>query len=406
MAWVRSSPRRALLAGGGVLLALLLIKRAIPDSVDTVTVERREVVSTLVTTGRVRTVSRASLGALMVGTVARVDVREGDRVTAGQLLFALEDDELRAAVEEARARLAAAEAALGRIGAVDLPTATAALEAAELEAAQLARDVERLRVVYEAGGLSRRDLEAAERAAESAQARLTNARTTASSVAAGGADRRVAEAGVAQARQALDAAQARVELTRVRSPGAGTVLIRRVEPGDAVQPGGVLMEVALDGPTELLVFPDESAVASLRVGQAALASADAYPDQWFDANVARIAPVIDPQQGTIEVTLAVPEPPSFLLPDLTVSVNIETERRAGVWTLPIDLVRAPLTDTAWVLVVRDGRAERAQVDAGIRDERFIEIVSGLEPDDAVVATSPDAVKPGARVRSRPRRAED
>lgn len=111
----------------------------------------------------------------------------------------------------------------------------------------------------------------AQRAAEAAHARLEGARASAESLAAGGADRQVAEARVREAGEALDAALARLELTRVRSPSAGRVLIRGVEPGDAVQPGRVLMEIALDGPTELIVFPDERAVARLRAGQAAVA---------------------------------------------------------------------------------------------------------------------------------------
>jgi HlyD family secretion protein len=402
VAWVRRRPGRALAAALGATLLVLVVRWLVPSGVDTVTVERREVVETLVTTGRVQGVSRAGVGVSLVGTVARIEVEEGDRVSAGQLLITLEDAELEASAAEARARLAEAEAALGRVASVDLPSAAAVRDAAALEARQLRRDAERTRVLYEAGAVSLQELEVARRAAETAQLRLDGARVSAGSVAEGGPDRRAAEAGVAQARQALGAAVARLELTRVRAPAAGTVLVRDVEPGDAVQPGRVLIEVALDGPTELLVFPDERSVAGLHAGQAAVASTDAFPDRRFAAVVARIAPVVDPQQGTIEVRLAVPDPPAYLLPDMTVSVNVELDRRPGAWTLPLDVVRAPLTDTAWVLVVRDGRATRATVAVGIRDERFIEIVAGVEEGDPVVA-DPAGVQPGERVRARPRR---
>lgn len=404
VAWLRRNPVRALAAGLAAVLLVLAARWLIPDSMDTVALFRREVVETLVTTGRVQGVSRAGLGAPLVGTVAQVGVEEGDRVSSGQLLLALDDAEQHAAVEEARARLAAAEGARHRVTSVDLPSATAARDAAEREVRQRRRELERLRELYEAGGLSRQELELAQLAAEEAEARLEGARANAESLAASGADRRMADAGVAQAHQALDAALARLELTRVRSPAAGTVLIRDVEPGDAVQPGRVLMEIALDGPTELLAFPDERAVARLREGQTAVASADAFPDQRFAARVQRIAPVVDPQQGTIEVRLAVPDPPAYLIPDMTVSVNVELNRRPGAWTLPIEVVRAPLTDTAWVLVVREGRAERARVEVGIRDERYIEIVSGVEEGEPVVAEPAGAVEHGARVRARPRRA--
>ena len=403
--WVRRNPIPAVVIVAGVVLLVLVARWLVPGAVDTVTLQRREVVETLVTTGRVRSVSRAGVGAPLVGTVVRVDVQEGDRVASGQLLLALEDAEPRAAVAEARARLTAAEAALGRATSVDLPSAAAALDAAELEAEQLRGEVERLRVLYEAGGLSRQELERAERTAETARARLEGARASTASLGPGGADRRLAEAGVAQAREALDAALARLQLSRVRSPTSGTVLIRDVEPGDAVQPGRVLMQIALDGPTELLVFPDESAVSRLREGQTAVASADAFPDRRFDARVARIAPVVDPQQGTIEVRLAVPEPPDYLLPDMTVSVNIELARRASAWTLPLDVVRAPATDTAWVLVVRDGRAVRTALRPGIRDGRFIEVLAGVEPGEPVVAEAAGEVEPGDRVRA-PARDDD
>jgi len=402
---VRHHPARALMAVVAVVFLVLVVRWLVPDRVDTVTPERREVVETLVTTGRVRSVSRAGIGVATVGTVARVAVDEGDRVSAGQVLFTLEDAEQRAAVDEARARLAAAEATLSRVASVELPGATATLDAAELEASQLRRDVERLQTLYDAGGLTRQELEAAVQRAAAAQARLENARARARSVAGGGAERRVAEAGIAQARQAVDAALARLELTRARSPAAGTLLIREVEPGDAVQLGRVLMEIALDGPTELIVFPDERSVARLHEGQPAVASADAFPDQRFDATVTRIAPVVNPQQGTIEVRLSVPDPPSYLLPDMTVSVNVELARRPAAWTLPLGVVRAPLSDTAWVLVVRDGRAQRARVDVGIRDERYIEVVSGIDEDEPVVVDA-EEVEIGARVRARSSRRAD
>lgn len=404
--WVRNNPRPAVFTAAGAVLLVLLVLWLLPTGVRTVTLERREVVETLVTTGRVRSVSRAQVGTSIGGTVDRVEVGEGDRVSADELVIALDDAEATAAVQEARARLVAAEAELGRLSTVELPSSAATLEAAEMEARQLWRDVERLEVLYEAGGLSLQELEVAQRTAEAAQARLERARTTTVSLSSGGADRAAAEAGVVQARESLDAALARLELTRVRAPAAGTVLTRDVEPGDAVQPGRVLMEIAVDGPTELIVFPDERTVSGLREGQAAVASADAYPDQRFAATVTHVAPVVDPQQGTIEVRLAVPSPPAYLLPDMTVSVNVEMARRADAWTLPLGTVRAPLTDTAWVLVVRGGRAERTPVDVGIRDDRVIEIVGGIEPDERVIAEPPGEVEPGERVWSRPLRRAD
>jgi HlyD family secretion protein len=400
---VRRNPRRSVVALAVAAAALILVMWLIPDRVETVTVERREVVETLVSTGRVRSVSRTSLGASLVATVDRVLVEEGDVVAAGELVIELDSHELAAAAAEARARVAAAEAALGGVVAGELPGARADLAAAETEVRQLERDVERMRTVFEAGGASRQEVERVERLAGDARTRLERATATARGLSAGGADRRTAEAGVVQARESLAAAEARFEQTRIRSTAAGTVLVRSVEPGDAVQPGTVLMEIALDGPTELIVFPDERSLSDLRPGLTALASADAYPDQTFHASVDRIAPVIDPQQGTVEVRLGVHDPPAYLLPDMTVSVNIELVRRPRAPTLPLEAVRALTSDTAWVLAVRDGRATPVRVRIGARGKQFVEIAAGVREGERVIA-DPDAdIAAGDRVRARDRR---
>ncbi|HSH45306.1 MAG TPA: hypothetical protein VK966_05595, partial [Longimicrobiales bacterium] len=89
----RRHPRRtAVLAA--LAVALILFLWWLPDRVDTVTVEPREVVETLVATGRVRSVSRTELGASLVGTVERVLVKEGDAVAADELVIELQDSEL------------------------------------------------------------------------------------------------------------------------------------------------------------------------------------------------------------------------------------------------------------------------------------------------------------------------
>ena len=397
---VRRDPRRALAASALAVVALILVLWWLPDSVDTVRVERREVVETLVSTGRVRSVSRTSLGASMVGTVERVLVEEGDVVAAGEAVIVLESRELAAAAAESRGRVAAAEAALRGVVAEDFPTARADLEAAATEARQLGAEVERLRELYDAGGLSRQEMEQAERGADAARTRLARAEAAVRSLSEAGASRREAEAALVQAKEALSAAEARLDLMQIRSPAAGTVLIRDVEPGDAVQPGAVLMEIAVAGPTELIVFPDERSLSALRSGQPALVSADAYPDKTFHARVDRIAPVIDPRQGTVEVILGVPDPPDYLLPDMTVSVNIELRRIAGALALPLGAVRAVSSDTAWVMTIREGRARPVRVEVGARDQHFVEIVSGLEVGERVVADPTADVDPGERVRMR------
>ncbi len=202
-----------------------------------------------------------------------------------------------------------------------------------------------------------------------------------------------------QARAALEAARARLAQTRIVAPAAGTVLLREVEPGDVVQPGRTLIELATDGPVEVVVFPSEDNLEGITLGAGAAVSADAYPDRTFHAQVSLIAPSVDAAQGTVEVRLAVPEPPAYLLPDMTLSVNIEAGRRAQAAVLPEGAVRGLGTGEPWVAVADAGRLKRRPVKVGLTADGWVEILDGVGDGDLVVpaAGSPE---PGARVRAR------
>jgi HlyD family secretion protein len=362
-----------------LVAAWLGVRSLMPATVSGVALEKRDVVRTLVLVGRVRPPSRARVGATVAGTVERVLVREGDRVARGELLVALDDREARAAVAQASAALTEATA-----------ETRAAVEQAENEARQAARDLERIEAVFEEGALTQQRVEQARQRADDARSRLEAARAR---TGPGG------NATVARAQAALDVARARLQLTRVVAPADGVVLTRSVEPGDAVQPGRALLDLALDGPTELVVFPSEDNLGQLQVGAPATASADAYPDSAFPARVSLVAPSVDPAQGTVEVRLAVDDPPSYLRPEMTVSVNIEAGRSADAPVLPEEAVRGLGTDAPWVAVAREGRLARQPVRVGLRADRYVEILSGVEPGELVVPPdgSPEL---GDRVRVR------
>lgn len=368
------------MGGAAALGAVLVLTRTlVPPAVTTVSLQTQDIVQTLVMVGRVRPPSRVRLGATQAGTVTEVRVREGDQVEEGQVLVTLDD-------REARARVAEAEAALEETAA----SVRATLEQAEQEATLAQRDLERILAVARQGGLTRQRVEQAEQRAADAQSRLEAARAGGEGPAAGFAP-------VERARGALEGARARLALTRVVAPGSGTILSRDVEPGDAVQPGRTLLELALDGATEVVVFPSEENLGGVQLGALASASADAYPDRTFPARVSFIAPAVDAAQGTVEVRLTVDEPPPYLLPDMTLSVNIEVGRRVGANVLPEEAVQGLGTPEPWVAVVEGSVVVRRVVGVGLRAGAWVEILSGLEPEDLVVP-APDAPEVGTRVR--------
>ncbi len=390
---------RRVAVGAVILVAALLAVRALRGrEVPAYLAESRPVVQKVVATGRVRPLARLSLGSLALGRVRAVLVREGDQVAGGQVLVKLEDVEQAAALRQAQGRVAEAAARLEQVRGVAGRQAAEALHQAELRVAQAEQDLVRARQLAEAGSTSRQAMEDAERTLALARSQRETAAAQAAS--AGGADERLVAASLAQSEAARSVAASKLAETEIRAPSSGQVVARDVEPGDVVTAGKVLLAMTAEGAIELTAQVDEKNLSLLLVGQPARASADAFPEQVFDAAVALIAPSVDASRGTVEVRLQVPSPPPVLRADMTVSVNVEVGRKDRALVIPADVIRDP-TGEPWVLAIAGRHAERRPVKLGMRGDGLVEVIAGLSAGEAVVAPSAGFVAEGERVRARP-----
>jgi len=175
------------------------------------------------------------------------------------------------------------------------------------------------------------------------------------------------------------------------------VIARQVEPGQIVQPGRALLTLAVTGPTELIAQVDERFLGQLRVGQTARVLADAYPQQAFDALLARVAPAVDAARGAVEVVFVpVGTPQEFLREDMTLSVEAVTGQRTQALVLPLSALRpGPAEAEARVLVWLDGRATERRVTLGLRTLDQAEVTAGLAAGDTLLLNP--QIAPGTRV---------
>jgi HlyD family secretion protein len=383
----------ALLAGYGI------VRFAFGPSIEVYPVVRRDVVQTIVASGRVETPYRVDIGSQIVGSVAQVPVAEGDRVKAGQTLIVLESSEAEALVKQAEVAVAQAEARLRQLRELQLPVAGHSLRQAEVTLANAQTQLERNRRLYESGFIGKSALDDSQRAVDVAQTQVDSARKQVETARPTGSDYAVASTALAQAQASLQAARARFAYLRITAPRDGTLIARDVERGDVVQPGKTLMVLSPEGETQIVVQIDERNLARLRVGQPALASADAYANERFRADVVYINPGVDPQRGTVEVKLRVVDPPAYLRQDMTVSVDIEVERHAGALALRAEALRGLGGAAPWVLKVNGSHVRRQNVTVGLRGEGWAEIRAGLSEGDRVVPADNVAIKAGRRVRT-------
>jgi HlyD family secretion protein len=340
-------------------------------------------IQTVVASGRVEKVSRTQIGSEITGVVLERLVQEGDRVSRGDVLLVLKSDEISAQVRQAEAELKELATTRRPQAEFDLANAKVQLEQAQREAVR--------RRNTELGILSAEEREKSIEAEKLARNNLESARLKVASLAPD----KVEET---KLREQLAALQAQLAKTKIRAEVSGIILTRNVEPGDLVQPSQTLFTIALDGATEIRVPFDERNLPLLALQQKAAVITDAYPDQPFPAHINFIAPSIDAQRGTVDVRLTVDPVPDFLRQDMTVSVNVETNKREQTLVIPNDALSSISGNKAMVILVRDRKIQRHPITLGLRGLVMSEVVAGLKEGDHVLTDAESVLKDGTRVR--------
>ena len=399
-------PRRTKLVIG-VILGLLLLAWALRNlvlgtPVSTFPVRVGDLRQTVVASGRVITPERVNIASQVVGRVTQIAVKEGSEVTRGELLIELDSHDADAALAQANAAVALGSAQVRALREVELPAAAQNLREAEANLTQAGKQLARIRDLKTRGFVGQADLDTAQRNRDVAASQAGAARLQVLTRQPDGSSAAIAQATLAQAQATLAQATAKLAQYQILASASGTLISRDVENGDIVQPGQVLMRLASAGQTQIEVQLDEKNLGKLKIGQQALASADAYPNERFAATLAYINPGIDASRGAVEVRLDVAAPPAYLRQDMTVSVDIATAQRSAVLVIPTGAIHDISGTAPWVLVVRERRAVRQLITLGLLGDENAEVRSGLADGEQVVPVSAATVLAGAHVRAQPR----
>ena len=348
----------------------------------------------IVVSGRMQAPNRIEIGSVITGRVEKVLVEEGAIVKAGQPLILLEMSELKAALDQARAADASAQARIETVRELSLPQSNDAVVQAEAQVQFAENEYRRNRDLRDKGFISEARLQDLERLRAVAKSQLESARTQARAQESRGVAGREAVLREQEARAARELAESKLAQTTIRASLPGTVLARAVEPGDIVSPGKRLLTINSSSETRLTAQIDEKNLPYLKVGQPALASSEAFPDKNFKAVLYYISPGVDTTRGSVEARFRVPEPPDYLRADMTVSIDIGVGRKDRAFTVPSEAVRES-GNLQTVQVVRDSIARSLKVNIGIRTGSRVEITSGIAESDTVVLTP--GIEDGTRV---------
>ena len=359
---------------------------------------RADLVQTLVASGHVETPFRITVSSQVSGIVAKVSVAAGDKVKVGDLLILLDDSTSRAAVVQAEGVVAQADARIRQLKELTLPTAVQTLAKTKIDQANAQEIYDRTAKLASSGVVTRVARDEAKKNLDVARAQSQSAELAVLSSSEGGSDYVLLATQHAQSQAALVEAQSRLGTYVVKAARDGTVISRTVEVGNVVQPGVELMQLSPSGDARIVVQVDEKNLGLMKLGQSALVSADAYPKETFPATVDFINPSVDLQRASVEVKLAVTDPPKYLREDMTVSVDVEVARKPKALIISAADLHELKDGAAWVFKIDGGVAKKQVVKVGLLNSGKAEILNGLAEGDQIIPITATTAADGKRVR--------
>jgi len=377
----------------------------------------REIVEVITANGKIQPETEVAISPDVSGEIVDLVVKEGEEVRKGQYLLKIKPE----AYQMARNR---AEASLNNARARQKQTE------AQLEMANL--DYKRSKQLYEDEAISTSEYEQS----------LTNYTTAL-------AEKEASEFSVMSAQATLDEADESLTKTSIYAPMAGTVSSLSVELGErvvrtAMMSGTEMLRIANLNRMEVEVEVNENDIVRVTNRDTALIEVDAYPDTRFKGVVSEIPiSAITTGVSTDQVTnfmvkiLLLAESyedkisesnPYPLRPGMSATADIQTDRRTGIYSIPIQAVTTRMDTTGRasinedqqigqlssdgtvsnvslpseaepssdepmvvVFVVKEGKAWMKQVKTGIQDNNYIEVTKGLDPDAEIIVAPYSAI---------------
>jgi RND family efflux transporter MFP subunit len=393
--------------------------RARPDAlVGIVSPQRRDIEVKLSFTADILPVQQAAIFSKVSGYIRKLHVDRGDFVKQGQLLVEIDDQELKASAEQARAALLSAQAGLEVARSTlegqkaNLENQRANLAKARAVAANDARQADRMKTLFDKGMVAAADWDNARTNADSsragtdaaeAQLRLAEVQITTQE-----SQVRLAQAQVETFRAALSLATSNLSNTRLLAPFAGYVAQRNLDQGAAVSAASAgttntsvgIMLIQDIASVKVQIEVPERDIARVVVGSPVRVAADPYKGEAFAGSIARVVHNLDPRSRTMGIEVAIPNPDGRLKPGMFARVDAIVETRKGVLTVPLESLRVG-EGPPFVVVVRNGAVESVQIQLGAADASVIEVAKGLTERDLVILQGKDLVRPGQKVRTVP-----
>ena len=350
--------------------------------------------------------SCAAVSPRIAALIGQMPLLTNRAVKVGDVLAVLESRDLSAQRAEAAAAVTEADATAHSTsnGAVPLTNAqdTKAIRDARANLDNTRKTLERRQVLYDQGGISKKDLEASQLAVTQAEddLRLAESSTSLHRGVTNPSDVRVADAKALQAKNRLKALDAQLGYAVIRAPFSGVVTQQFQYQGEMANPGGKLLTIADTSALIAKMQLGEETATRLKAGDEVRVLPDDLPGQSFPGTINLVGRAADPQSRSVEVWVAVPNPSGQLRANGVAKVVISSQSVGNAITVPDAAITLDATNAnSGTVMVVDSKsiAHETHVTIGARSAGRTQILSGLQGGETVVTEGNYGLPDGTKV---------
>ena len=368
----------AVSAGLGILYGTGILKSAVKvEIIKVTTIYPAQTFTLLNASGYVVAQRKSAVSSKITSWLASLLVEEGSVVKKGEIIATLENKDVMAALEKAKAN--------GEVARFEL-------EQAEAELTEAVLAFNRIKELLKDEVASQSEYDTSEARHKSALAAVAAKR-----------------AALQASRSALNEAEVNLEYTNLRAPFDAVVLTKNADIGDIVTPVGAaanarasVVTIADMDSLQVEVDVSESNIEQVKTDQPCDIQLDAFPDKRFRGRVHMIVPTADRSKASVLVKVAFLDKDSSIIPEMSAKVAFLKRTVTEKEQIPIKAVAASAIvkynehDSVYVLV--GNRVKEKRIETGRRLDNMVEIISGLEAGDRIVMSPPDKIKDGKKVK--------
>ncbi|GAB4435151.1 MAG: efflux RND transporter periplasmic adaptor subunit [bacterium] len=356
------------------------------------TVKKGDITSVVEQTGIIKPQvgSQVKVGTRATGTLMKLGFQVGDRVKKGQLIALIDDRQIVADIDNAKANLAYAEQNLKLVKdtyPLKIKEQEAINKSLQSQTDYAAANLKRQQELYKKGFATDDEIERAKKEYDVSKSQLEQGLATLKRLNEEYQNQlSLAKASIEQNRARLKNLEVALSYTRIYAPISGIVSQVSTQEGEMVVSGlSTTNLITILDPTrlEIWIYIDETDIGKVKENMEVEYWVDAYRNKIFKGTITSIYPQPEVKDNIVYYLATVkvkPEDAIFLRPEMTVHAKIISERKKDVLLVPNRAIKFENGDYV-VYVPKDGKKMAVKVKTGIRDESQTEILSGLKEGD-------------------------